>query len=369
MRLLLINYEYPPVGGGAANATWEMARAATLLGHEPFVLTAAYRARDASVTIPGVTLLTAPAIRRRKDRSNPFEMATFAASASLRIRKIIRKHGIELMIAFFSIPCGPIAWWGWRGTGVPYMVSLRGGDVPGNEPGLAGIHALLRPVRKAIFAHAAAVVANSEGLALAAKRADNIEPLVIPNGIDDTFWCPGQPTVRAPVFQMLFVGRLHRQKRIDWLLLRLKEESTLPEGWRLHLVGDGPERAALADYAERLGLTKRLIWHGWRSREQLRELYRTLHLLVHPSAYEGMPNTCLEARSCGLPVLMSQEAVNGAAVFNQRGFIHFSTVAGFSQGLKLAMAPQMEPLDPANIPSWAASVERYLHSRAKPIPS
>ena len=26
MKLLLINYEYPPVGGGAANAMWNMAR-------------------------------------------------------------------------------------------------------------------------------------------------------------------------------------------------------------------------------------------------------------------------------------------------------------------------------------------------------
>ncbi len=43
MNLLLINYEYPPVGGGAATATQAMARALLTLGHTPHVLTARYR--------------------------------------------------------------------------------------------------------------------------------------------------------------------------------------------------------------------------------------------------------------------------------------------------------------------------------------
>ena len=45
-------------------------------------------------------------------------MATFAVSASLRVRRILRRECIDGMIAFFSIPWGPIAWWGARGTGV-----------------------------------------------------------------------------------------------------------------------------------------------------------------------------------------------------------------------------------------------------------
>ncbi len=40
MRLLLVNYEYPPIRGGAANATYFLALAG--LGHEPWVLTSAF---------------------------------------------------------------------------------------------------------------------------------------------------------------------------------------------------------------------------------------------------------------------------------------------------------------------------------------
>lgn len=110
MNLLLINYEFPPVGGGAANATWELARALVQRGHHPIVLTARFRDRNPAATPEGVTLIEVSARRRRREACTPFEMATFAVSASLRVRRILRRERIDGMIAFFSIPCGPIAW-------------------------------------------------------------------------------------------------------------------------------------------------------------------------------------------------------------------------------------------------------------------
>ena len=42
MRFLLVNYEYPPIGGGAATATEKIAQGLRMLGHEVTVLTAAF---------------------------------------------------------------------------------------------------------------------------------------------------------------------------------------------------------------------------------------------------------------------------------------------------------------------------------------
>ena len=312
MNLLLINYEFPPVGGGAANATWELARALVQLGHHPLVLTAHFRDRNPAATPAGVTLIEVPARRRRREACTPFEMATFAVSASLRVRRILRRERIDGMIAFFSIPCAPIAWWGARGTGVPYVVSLRGGDVPGTEPGLHRIHRLLAPARRRVLKAARAVIANSLALQQRAIAADALPVDVIPNGVDSSYFVPlaGKPPPQP--FRWLFVGRLQAQKNLGWLLTRLAALKDQP--WELHVVGDGPLREEWQRLAETLDIAGRVQWHGWLPREPVRSFYQNSHALVQPSLYEGMANTVLEAMACGLGIVASDEPANRALV-------------------------------------------------------
>jgi glycosyltransferase involved in cell wall biosynthesis len=312
MNLLLINYEFPPVGGGAANATWELARALVQLGHRPIVLTARFRDRNSAATPAGVTLIEVSALRRRREACTPFEMATFAVSASLRVRRLLRRERIDGMIAFFSIPCGPIAWWGARGTGVPYIVSLRGGDVPGTEPGLHRIHRWLTPVRRRVLKTARAVIANSLALQQRAVVADALPVGVIPNGVDSTYFVPAASKPPPQPFRWLFVGRLQAQKNLGWLITRLAALTDL--SWELHIVGDGPLRGEWQQLAQSLGVAPRLTWHGWLPREQILPHYQNAHALVQPSLYEGMANTVLEAMACGLAIVASDEPANRALV-------------------------------------------------------
>ena len=308
MNLLLINYEFPPVGGGAANATWELARSLVSLGHRPTILTARWSARRTEDLPAGVTLIEVAARRKRAEACTPFEMATFMANAAWRVRALVRREKIDGVIAFFSIPCGPVAWWAGCGTGVPFVVSLRGGDVPGTEPGLNRIHRLLAPLRRRVLRSARAVVANSPALQQRAIVADAMPVEVIPNGVDTEFFSPPHSRPAGSPFRWLFVGRLQAQKNLGWLLERL---ATLREpgdpAWELHVVGDGPLRAEWQSLGDSLGISPRVRWHGWQSREKLRESYRCSHALVQPSLYEGMANTVLEAMACGLPVIASDE--------------------------------------------------------------
>ncbi|WP_404420879.1 glycosyltransferase family 4 protein [Nibricoccus sp. IMCC34717] len=302
MKVLLINYEFPPVGGGAGNATYELSRALVQLGHEPLVLTARYAGRTPAHTPPGVRLIEVPARRTRADRASLREMASFTVRALLAIRGLLRRERPDQMWAFFSMPCGPIAWWGWRATKIPYLVLLRGGDVPGNEPSLRHLHTLLRPLRHVVMRHARAIVANSEALKTAAEKADPFPVSVVPNGVDTTFWHPPAEPRPALPRRYLFVGRFQPQKNLPGIFDLMAQRLQAGETFELHLVGDGPQRAELETLATHLRLADRITWHGWLPKEQLRTQYQRCHVMLNLSHYEGMSNAVLEAQACGMEV-------------------------------------------------------------------
>lgn len=313
MKFLLVNYEYPPIGAGAATATQQLAKELVSLGHEVIVLTAKFGNLPTQSTESGVVVYRCKTRRRHKDRSNILEMLLFSFVGLWVSTRLMRRHPADGVIAFFSFPCGPIALAIKLLRRVPYIVSLRGGDVPGTEKSLAWMHALLAPLRRLILRHSMAVVANSVGLKNLSMRADPYPVDVIPNGVDSTFFTPPERVVATP-FTFLFVGRFQPQKNLVFLLKSLaavKKETALP--FRLVMVGDGFLKPELAHLAGELGLNN-VEWHGWTDRVQLKFIYQNAHCFLNPSLYEGMPNTVLEAMGSGLATLASDVPGNDAVV-------------------------------------------------------
>src|SRR5690349_20409482 len=107
-RILLVNYEYPPIGGGGGNATHHIARAMARAGRVPYALTAAERGLPRVDYVDGVTVHRVAALRARADRSSIPEMLSFVASASLVAPGLARQWKPDAALVFFGLPCGPI---------------------------------------------------------------------------------------------------------------------------------------------------------------------------------------------------------------------------------------------------------------------
>ena len=305
MKILLINYEYPPLGGGAGQATAALAREFAAAGHEPLILTSRFRDQPAEEVVDGVRIVRVPVIRRRQDRCTPPEMLTFLASASWTALRQIAAWKPDATIAFFGIPSGPVALLLKLTTGTPYVVSLRGGDVPGFQPyDLALFHKLLGPIIRLLWRHAAATIANSAGLqALGQKFAPELPIGVIPNGVNASTFHPAAEERATPgPVRLLFVGRVVFQKGLDVLFRALAALPT-DRDWELEIIGDGDARPALTLEAAQLGIAPRITFSGWQDRAVIAERYRTVDLFVFPSRDEGMPNVVLEAMASGLPIV------------------------------------------------------------------
>jgi glycosyltransferase involved in cell wall biosynthesis len=279
------------------------------------VVTAAFGGLPRRSVVDGYELWRLPAVRRHADHCSPLEMLSFLASASVALPLTHRQFRSDACICFFGIPCGPAAWLYKRLCGVPYIVSLRGGDVPGFQPyDLAGYHKITGPLIRFLWRGAAQVVANSQGLAALARQSAGTTPIgLIPNGVDTARFTPAVSRDEAGPVRLVFVGRLVRQKGLDVLLEAL---ARLPAGadYELTLVGDGPLRPALTGQAQALGLTSRLRFVGWAGREDMPDLLRRADIFVFPSRDEGMPNAVLEAMATGLPVVATRISGNEEVV-------------------------------------------------------
>lgn len=320
MRILALNYEFPPLGGGAGNATAHISQELTRLGCEVAVVTAGYGDLPSPETVGGVTVHRVRALRSRLDQSTPLEMASFVLAAAVPVLRIARRFKPEVTHVYFAVPTGPLGLLLKRVMGIPYLLSLRGGDVPGFLPGtLDRLHRWSAPVNRLVWQGAGAIVANSAGLqALAQRSAGRHTVQMVPNGVDIETYAPGAPR-EGDRLRLLFAGRLVEQKGVRHILEAAAQLRTGPGvPVEVVVVGAGPEEAALRRLAGALGVAQQVRFAGWVSRAAMPQEYRSADVFVLPSYEEGMANVVLEAMASGLPVVTTDIYGNRDLITDQQ---------------------------------------------------
>jgi glycosyltransferase involved in cell wall biosynthesis len=108
--------------------------------------------------------------------------------------------------------------------------------------------------------------------------------------------------------RLIFVGRLAAVKGLPVLIEALATVRAAHPDATLTLVGDGPDRAALAALAETVGVAKAVTFAGYRSQDEVARLLGEADVFVLPSFAEGVPVVLMEAMASGLPVVATRIA-------------------------------------------------------------
>ena len=116
----------------------------------------------------------------------------------------------------------------------------------------------------------------------------------VPEGYRDRIGVPSGPVVGT-------VGRLIRRKGHHDLLAAWPDVRAAHDDAQLVVVGDGPERDALAQQAERLGCADSVHLLG--RRDDVPALLALFDVFAFPSHFEGLPGALLEAMCAGLPIV------------------------------------------------------------------
>lgn len=331
MKILFFNYEYPPLGGGAGNATrYILKEFSNMDGLEVDLITSsADKVYSEEKIGDKITIYKLPI---GKDGNNLHyqsqkELLIYAWRAFWFARRLVKKNNYDLTHSFFSVPCGAISLWFKIFNQIPYIVSLRGSDVPGYSERFSLVYKILTPLIKAIWKKSFFTVANSlEFKKLALKTNNKQEIKIITNGIDvGEFYVKKFPDdyKQEKKFKIICGSRITPRKGIRFVVealdILIKKELDV----ELDIIGEGNERVTLEEKVAELGLRDRVNFIGFVEHNKLPVVYTQANVYVSASLNEGMSNTLLEALAAGLPIVATntggtfetvKEGINGYVI-------------------------------------------------------
>jgi L-malate glycosyltransferase len=249
MRILYVNFEYPPLGGGGgvinAHLAEEMAKR-----HKVFVLTSqAFGLPEESVE-NGVNVIRTPVYFRKKEPvANLLSMMAFIPNGIRVGKKLLERHKFDVINTQFVLPSGPVGDALARYANIPNVLTMLGGDLYDPSKFTSPHrHPLLKAWVRRLIRRADAVVVGSKNTRDNMRRfyTPELEGNLIHLAIKRPDCYPNprkEYGFKDDDVVMVTVGRLVPRKAVDQLVNmigRLKNEKV-----HLLVVGKGPEEPNL----------------------------------------------------------------------------------------------------------------------------
>ena len=313
MKLLVLNYEYPPIGGGAGFISKNIAEGLASLGHDITVLTTYFEGTEYTSIENNVRVIRLKSKRKNVFQSNIREMLSWIIHARKFLKVHLQTEKYDLCFANFALPCGEVAYGMKELFHLPYTIISHGHDIPWFFPEqMMWYHAACYQwIRKICMQSERNYVQSDEMLNNINAFLGGIanKNKLIYNGWNREQFFPNE-SLKSENFTILFTGRLVLQKDPMTFLKAIEiVKSQIPE-LNVHIVGDGKMRAKMESFVKEKGLEKNVIFKNWLPKPEIIAEYQSASLTVMPSLAEGMSMAMLEALACGQYVIATKVSNN-----------------------------------------------------------
>ena len=362
MKILVLNYEFPPLGGGAGNATRCLLKEFSkrddlridLVTSSPNKYKEEKFARDINIYYLDINK------KGNIHYQSNLDLLKYSWRAFWFCKKLKKKNRYDLLHTFFGIPCGYIA----KRLKLPYIVSLRGSDVPFYNLRFFWLDKLFfRNLSKRVWRNAKRVVANSDGLKKLAKQSYKDQEIdVIYNGVNTEEFKPREKV--RDTFTVISTSRLIERKGIRYLVKAFFRFNRRYSNSKLLVIGEGNLEEELKRKAD-----SSVEFFGSVEHDKLSSFYNQADIFVLPSLNEGMSNSLLEAMASGLAIIATDTGGTKELVDNQNGIIVnkknsqdiFSALEGLYLDRDRLQKMKLESRAKAKKMSWAKMAEKYLN--------
>lgn len=356
MKILMLNYEYPPIGGGAANANYYLLKEFSKKTiHVDLVTSSPGKYKEEKFS-KNIRIFRLNVGKKDIHYWKASEALLYTTKALFFSKKLIKKHNYDLIHSFFALPTGMIPYI----LNKPYIVSLRGSDVPGFNSRLSKLENMQKPIFNNICKKSRKVIANSAGLKQLAEKSYSGKIDIIENGIDTAEFSSSQKKEKL----IICVSRLIERKGINYLIEAMPK---INKEYKLVIIGDGPKKDELIRLAKSNNSFSRIIFLDYIKHDKLPTYYKKSMMFVLPSLNEGMSNTVLEAMSSGLPIVTTNTGgtnelirQNGLVIEKESSTSIANAVNTLIENDKLREELSRNSRELAKTKSWKTTAAEYL---------
>jgi len=323
MKLLMLNNEFPPLGGGTGTVNQAILKH---LSNSPdlaidLITSSPENIYESETFGERIKIYKVPVDRFNIHHASNKELILYALRAFTNGLRKHRQRRYDLCLAWSAVPAGVCALGLKWISGLRYILRVSGPDIPGFEQRYNTLYPFLTPLIRTIWRNAEVVIAKC---AAEADMIRNIDPTldvtIIPNGVDANQFKPGDPFPDKSPLKLLCVARLIKRKGQHHLIEAVKRIADQGIDVVLDLIGSGDAEGEYRALVKSLRIVDRINFRGYIPRAEVPVFYARANVFVLPSYNEGMSVATLEAMASGLPLVVTHtsgtdelvdEGVNG----------------------------------------------------------
>ena len=337
MKILMLCYEYPPIGGGGAKVVQGLSAELVRQGHQVDLVTMGYKNLPLHQKLGNFNIYRVKCLRFKANICTPFEMITYIILALPKILKLCRKNKYDINHTHFIYPDGFLAYLVNKLTNLPYVITAHGSDVPGYNPDRFKIlHKMLTPIWRIITSKSERLIMPSKTLDNLVKRVmPDVRTTIIPNGINVDKFSAAEKREN----KILVVTRMFERKGVQYFI---KAVSGLNHGFTSNIVGEGPYLEMLKRLTAETKAKVNFVGFLDNESKELRKLYESSKIFVFTSSAENFPVVLLEAMISGLAIITTNDSGCAEVVGEGAILVNSKDPAAITEALlKLVNEPEL----------------------------